>query len=175
MAEHVGERLARDEHRGAVEHVLARRPEMDEGLVLDADAGAQRAYERLDRVSDRVALAEQLLPAKGVGVCAGGGDRVGSRLRDHAHRGARRGQRPLDLEQSLEPGPPRHRLADRGGDEQRVERGHTAKNVVCAGPWRRMSKRSPPSSATATSGSRCSGASRESTGSAAFGSTSSGK
>ena len=66
VAQHLRDRLASDQHRGAVEHVLARRAEVDEALVLVADARAQRAHERLDGVPDRMALVDEILPAEGV-------------------------------------------------------------------------------------------------------------
>ena len=175
MAQHESDRVARDEHRRGVEHVLARCPEVDEALVLVADPGTEDAHERLGRVPDGAALVEQLVPAVAVRVCAGGGDRLGGGVGDEAHHRAGRRQRAFGLEHRQEPGPAGHRLAEIGRDEQRLECRHTAKNVVCDGPWRHMSNRRPPSSATATSVSRCSGRRRESTGSSAFASVSSGK
>ena len=175
VSQHQSHRVAGDEHRRRVEHVLARRPQMDEALVLLADAGTERTDERLRGVADRTSVVQQPVPAVRVGIGARRGDRICGRAGNEADRCAGRGQRTLHLEHRLQPRSAGDRLAELGGDEQRVERGHTAKNVVCDGPWRRMSKRRPPSSATATSVSRCSGGRRESTGSSAFASVSSGK
>ena len=175
VAQDVRDALPGDEHRSSVEDVLARRAEVDELLVLVPDARAQRADERLDRVPHRASLVDQLVPAECVRLGAHLGDHLGGRGGDSPHRGARRGERALHVEHRPQPRLPRDGIADRGGDEQGVERGHTAKNVVCAGPCKRMSNRSPPSSGTATSVSRCDGERAARTGSAAFADTSSGK
>jgi len=127
------------------------------------------------RVGDRMSFVEQPVPPVRVGVGARRGDRVCGRAGNEADGCAGGSERTLHLEHGLQPRSTGDRPAELGGDEQRVERGHTAKNVVCDGPWRQMSKRRAPSSATATSVSRCSGGRRESTGSSAFASVSSGK
>ena len=130
--------------------------------------------ERLRRRAGASCLDEQLLPVVLVGG-ARGGDRRRRGGGDDASGRARVRERPLRVEHRAEPRAPRDRVLQRGGDEQRLERGHPAKNVVCCGPCKRMSKRRPPSSATAMSVSRRSGERRDSTGSASFASASSGK
>ena len=96
-------------------------------------------------------------------------------VRHEAGARARLRERALGLEHGGEPRASRDGFRQLLGHEQRCKRRHTAKNVVCPGPCKRMSNRSPPSSGTATSVSRCSGVRRDSTGSTAFASLSSGK
>ena len=174
LVAHEPEPVARDQDERGVHHVLARRPEVHPPRVLLPDARDKGAHERLGGSAGAVGLGQQLIPVVPVGG-AGGRDRRRRLRGDHARGGARAREHPLDLEHRPEPRASRGRLAKRGRDEQRVERGHTAKNVVCAGPWRRMSNRTPPSWGTATRVSRWAAERRESTGSAALASTSSGK
>ena len=117
---------------------------------------------------------EQHVPVVGVGRALLG-DRGGGILGDDAGERAGVRERPLGLQHRLEPGPAGDRLAQVVGDEQGVERRHTAKNVVSCGPCKRMSNRRAPSSAIAMRLSRPPGGSPESTGSASFASISSGK
>ena len=174
VGEHQPERSPGDQHRRGVHHVLARSAEVHPPRVLLSHACDERAHERLGRGAGSARLREQLLPVVLVGG-ARGGDRRRRVDGDDSRGGARVGERPLRVEHRREPRAPRHRLLQRGRDEQGLERRHPAKNVVCCGPCKRMSKRRPPSSATATRVSRRSGERRDSTGSASFASTSSGK
>ncbi len=168
------EGTSRDEHRSGVDHVLARRAPVYVAGCIGSRSLPKSPDERLRGVADRSALLQQLaevveLQAADVDdrVCRFGGHDACGRLCAR--------ERALDLEHRREP----RLIGDCGEDllryEERPERRHTRKNAVWSSPWRQTSKRSPPFSWSATSVARSLSSSSESTGSAAFASSSSGK
>ena len=168
------ERSPCDEHRGGVHDVLARGAPVDVACGVSADGVPKSLHERLRGASDGAPALEQIVEVVQISAAllrdrSGGvfGDDPGGRL------GA--GERGLELEHRLEPGPPRDGVEQLLRDEERPERRHTAKNVVSASPWRWMSKRRPPSSAGAIRVARSDSSSSERIGSEAFASGSSGK
>ncbi len=174
LLQHEADRPAGDEHRRRVHHILGRRPQVHPTRGLLPDTLDESTHQRLDGSADPLPLQQQLIPVVAVGR-AGRGDRGSRGLGDRPREGAGASEGGFGSQHRLEPRATRHRLPQLGRDEEGCERGHTAKNVVCPGPCSRMSKRKPPSSATATSVARAVSSRRESTGSAAFASASSGK
>ena len=143
LVEYEAERSAGDEHRGRVHHVLGRRTQVHPAAALLPDALDKSAHQGLDRSADPLPLQQQLVPVVAV-ARAGRSDRGRSGRRDGPREGACTRERGLSSQHRLEPRAPRHRFPQLGRDVERREGAHTAKNVVCPGPWRRMSKRRPP-------------------------------
>ena len=112
---------------------------MDVAARLLADTLDERADERLGRGAGRPTLLEKAVPVEAVDG-AGVGDRGRRVGRDDAGRGTRRRQRALPSSIAASQARP-ETASELLGDVQACERGHTAKNVVCAAPCRWMSKR----------------------------------
>ena len=133
LGENQVERAPRDEHRRGVHDVLARRAPVDVAGCVAAHVLSQRAYERLRGASDRAPTSSSssksyssaahfsAIAARGLGGTI-------PRLR------LRTGERGLELEHRLEPRAPGDGVEQLLRDEERPERRHTAKNVVCRSP-----------------------------------------
>ena len=102
--EHERQRPPRDEHRGRVDDVLARRAPVHEARRLVADQPRESAYERLGQVADGAAFVHELFEVEALGV-AGSCD-LGRDVRRH-HARTRSGcyERLLGVEHGLEPRP----------------------------------------------------------------------
>ena len=138
---HERDRGLRDEHRPAVDDVLAGRAVVDISGSVPAHPFAKRANERLGRVADRVPGRDDRLDVEELDP-AGRGDRAGQVRRHEAHERLGVRQRPLGLEHGLDPGAIGHGLAELAGNVERVE-GHGAKNTVSCAPCSRMSNLQP--------------------------------
>jgi hypothetical protein len=113
----------RDEHRGGVEHVLARRAPVDVGGVV-ARRRAQALHERHHRVAGRERRVAE--PGDvGRARAAGGGDRLRRGGGDRPRLGLRRRERRLRVEHRPDPGPVGYRLAEpRRRGQGREQAGH---------------------------------------------------
>ena len=122
-------RSVRDEHRRRVDDVLARRAEVDGIGSPLAGRVAERADERLGRIAHGAPFLHE--SPRVVEVDATHiRDLRGGLLRDETDGGARRRERAFRFEHAHEPRAFRDCVAQLHGDEDRRERGHTAKNVV---------------------------------------------
>ncbi len=133
VVENEVERTPRDEHRSRVHDVLAGRPPVDVVGCVSSDLLAQRAHERLGRAPDRPSACEQVVEVEQLRP-ARVGDRSSSLGRDDASASLGLGQRALELEHSFEPRSTGDRVEQLLRDEERPERRHTTKNVVCPSP-----------------------------------------
>ena len=95
---------------------------MDVARRLAADGRAQRAHERLGRIARAPSLLRDEVAVEAVGATRGG-DRLGSRGRDHADCGLGTGQRALAVEHRLQPGAVIQLVEQHPGREDRVEHG----------------------------------------------------
>ena len=144
--------VARDEHRGGVEHVLARRAPVDVAAAVAGGVG-ERADERLHRVAGRAALASRARRRRS-GPRRTPRDRVRRLGRDDARLRLGQRERALGVEHRPQPGAVATRRADPVGDEERARTRQSAKKTVCRSPWRCTSNSSASSRARATSVAR---------------------
>ena len=142
-----------NEHRSAVDDVLARGAEVHVACDVVCQPASQRTDERFGRVPGRASFLGQgdrvVHP-----VAAHLGNQRTGRGRDQTGLELGRRQGALDLDHRIDPGRVRHRIAQRGRDEDRAEGRQCSKNTVCRSPCMRMSKRRPPSACSATSVAR---------------------
>ncbi len=104
LREHERERAPRNEHRGAVDDVLARRAAVHVARRLVADRAGQCANQGLGEVADRSAFVRELFEVEALRV-AGTGDLGRDVLRHQAGRRSGVRERPLGVEHCLEPRP----------------------------------------------------------------------
>ena len=129
LVEHERGRPARDEHRGGVDDVLARRAEVNEIRRVSTDRLTECANQRLGRIADRTACPRELLDVVQLGATRIRDPRRG-RVGNEPGAGPGPGERCLRVEHPLQPGEVADRVAQVLRDEDGRERRHTAKNVV---------------------------------------------
>ena len=122
-----------DQHRGRVHHVLARRAEVHPARVLAPDPSTSARTSGSAGLPDRLPSASSASQSN-VSADARDVDRRRGVGWDEPRRRAGSRERPLRVEHRGEPRPARHGVEQVCGDEQRRERRHTAKNVVCPAP-----------------------------------------
>ena len=122
----------RNEHRGTIDDVLARRTEVDVAGRLASDNLPQSAHERLRRVAGRAPRRDDRVDIEALDPAG-----VGDWTREMGWNDARKcfgvHERALDLEHRFDPRAVRDRRADLLRYEDRVEC-HSAKNTVSSGP-----------------------------------------
>ena len=121
FGEHERERPPRDEHRGRVDDVLARRAAVHVPRRVVADRAGEGAHERLDGVADGAAFRQELLEVEALGV-AGAGDLGRERAPERCRRSRRRSRAPALRRASLRarPGTTRRPVGRRGRKGRRT-------------------------------------------------------
>ena len=140
------ERVARDEHRGGVEDVLARRAPVDVAGGVASDGVRERADERLDRVPGGAALRRASSPGRSVGVGTPPRSPPRPRLESRRRRASAAASARLGVEHRLRA--TRGRRPRRGAPPGRRARSNTSdaqRRRSRRSPWRRMSNSSPSS------------------------------